>query len=151
MAADLEAPTEDVPAYVAPPTAGDESALATTPSATLAEAATPLWGTGGGKGQPTMQSSGYGYGFYYPPEIVNFNGSFNYGGWTFEGEVQDDKPVNGLVVRFGGLLEGVNVLVQANGRFEYTHVFPPGTSGVVTVYVTDGDGLVSETEEFVIW
>jgi hypothetical protein len=156
LAGDVEAPSEKGAlsgevALVAPPPGESGGALvAPIPGEpTKAPAAeSPLWGNAG---RATTQNAENGYGQFYPPAIADFTGGENYGAWTFTGEVLDDKAVEGLVVRFGGLLEGHSTVVGADGRFSFTHVFPPNTTGVVTAIVTDSDGLNSETVECFVW
>jgi hypothetical protein len=106
--------------------------------------ATPLWGDIGG-GELTVLSYGYGgYGFI-PPEIVQHSNSESTPGmWTFRGTVADDTSVSGLYVTFGGLLQGSYTMTRTDGTFEFIHLFSPETSGFVTAYVTDRDGINSQ-------
>lgn len=72
-----------------------------------------------------------------PPSIVDFGGTLGLLGWTFEGQVIDEDP-EGLVVTFGGLLDGHQVTVNdADGYFYYT-VEINGT-GAVTAYTVDDE------------
>jgi hypothetical protein len=150
LAGDMEAPTEEVAIVAAAPLESGAAELAPVPGEPSAAgvAESPLWNDGGGA---ATQNSENGYGQFYPPAIADFTGGENYGAWTFTGEVIDDKAVDGLVVRFGGLLEGFSTVVGPDGRFEFTHVFPPNTTGVVTAIVTDRDGLDSEPVECLVW
>ena len=155
LAGDVEAPSEEVAlsevALIAPAqveSGGVQMAPIPGESTKALAVESPLWGDGG---SATTQNAENGYGQFYPPAIADFTGGENFGGWTFTGEVIDDKAVEGLVVRFGGLLEGHSTVVGANGRFSFTHVFPPNTTGVVTAIVTDSDGLNSEPVECLVW
>jgi hypothetical protein len=139
LAADLSEPVEET-AYVAPSVDGSDS---------------PLWGDGtstsdGGTATVSSESGYGGYGFI-APEIMNFTGSEGTPDfWTFTGSVLDDKSVEGLLVDFGGLLEGQSTMVQADGSFELSFTFPEGTTGWVTATVTDWDGITSEEVMFYV-
>jgi hypothetical protein len=138
LAADVAEPTDET-AFVAPAEEGADS---------------PLWGEQMSKndgGTTTMSNNGYGgYGFI-PPEITNFGGSENGNDfWTFTGRVVDDESVHGLIVTFGGLLEGRSCVTFSDGSFALSNLFPAGTSGWVTATVTDWDGIVSEEVMFYV-
>jgi hypothetical protein len=156
LAGDVEAPSEEVAlseedVVLVAPAQIESGGVQVAPmpgEPTTSAAESPLWDNTGGA---ATQNAENGYGQFYPPAIADFTGGENYGAWTFTGEVIDDKEVDGLVVRFGGLLEGFSTVVGPDGRFEFTHVFPPNTTGVVTAIVTDSDGLDSEPVECLVW
>jgi hypothetical protein len=79
-----------------------------------------------------------------PPEIVDFGCQVEFNQWLFAGRVIDDKPVEGLVVRFGGLLSGRTAVVSDDGIFELFVELPPNSRGYVSARVTDTDNLESE-------
>ncbi len=84
-----------------------------------------------------------------PPVISDFSSNEEAGFWEFTGKVTDDKDVNGLVVRFGGLLSGKTAVVNSDGFFFITATFPPNTTGGVTAITTDGDGL--DSNQAFVW
>jgi hypothetical protein len=118
------------------------------PAPIVADTATaddsPLWGEMNGD-RLTASGDGYGgYGFI-PPEIVEHSSSESTPGmWTFRGKVVDDTSVSGLYITFGGLLQGSYTTTRSDGTFEFIHLFPPDTTGLVTAYVTDRDGINSQ-------
>ena len=87
--------------------------------------------------------------FLFPPRMLPMVGYQDGDLWRFVGGVFDDQPVGGLIVEFGGLLEGETTVVSDDGWFEIFASFPPGTNGIVTATVTDHDGLVSDMA--VVW
>jgi hypothetical protein len=138
LAADVVEPVDEA-AFIAPPEGSVDS---------------PLWaeGTSTNGGTTTMSSSdGYGgYGFI-APEITDFFATQSTPGfWTFTGQVIDDKSVDGLIVHFGGVLEGHSTMVRPDGTFEFSILLDPNTMGVATAVVTDWDGITSETAECVV-
>jgi hypothetical protein len=143
LAGDVESATDETG-----PADSAAALVAPAPVVAAVAPASPLWDDGGGA---TTQNSENGYGQYYPPAIMNFGGSEHMGVWTFTGQVIDDKPVAGCMVRFGGLMEGQYTLVRADGTFEISAYFPPNTSGVVTAIVTDTDSLDSDPVEYSVW
>ncbi len=78
-----------------------------------------------------------------PPEISEFRVEHTDGVWIFTGRVTDDTSVAGLVIRFGGLLNGSTATVNEQGVFQFTKTFAQGTTGTVTAVTTDADGLTS--------
>jgi hypothetical protein len=70
-----------------------------------------------------------------PPVIVDFVGVESASGWTFTGQVIDENP-EGLVITFGGLLDGHQTTVGgADGHFGYT--VQVQRSGTVTAHTVD--------------
>jgi hypothetical protein len=69
-----------------------------------------------------------------PPLIVDFIGTYSTLGWTFEGQVIDENP-QGLVITFGGLLNGHHTSVNSpSGYFQYTaQIQGPGTVTAQTI------------------
>jgi hypothetical protein len=90
-------------------------------------------GMPGGSGTPLM-----------PPVIMDFCFQMEFNQWLFSGRVLDDKPVAGLVVRFGGILSGRTAVVAADGIFEIFVELPPYPHGIVSARVTDRDNLEAE-------
>lgn len=85
-----------------------------------------------------------------PPVIMDFTGASDGGFWEFTGRVTDDTSVTGLVVRFGGLLEGMTATVNQFGCFSIAVFLSAGTRGGVTAITTDGDGLDSNLACFFV-
>ena len=88
------------------------------------------------------------------PVISNFQGTSGPGDmWTFSGSVTDNQPVAGLVVNFGGILEGDNLsaTVQADGSFSLTTYLPGLESGTVTAIKQDIQGTFSNEASFTIF
>jgi hypothetical protein len=161
LAADAVEPVEEAVADV-PLTAADVAtpaaeALPLVLAAPAMDAGikSPLWGEGGpgGTGKQTMMSSESGYGGYggygfIPPEILDFHGTESTPGmWTFTGQVIDDESVHGLIIEFGGLLEGESTMVRADGTFELTIMLDPNAFGIATAVTTDWDGIMSHQVE----
>ena len=142
LAADVVEPTTEA-AYVAPADDGTDS---------------PLWAEGSSisNGGTATMSSGDGYGGYggygfIAPEISDFLATESTPGmWTFTGRVSDDESVHGLLVHFGGVLEGESTMVREDGTFELIILLDPNTVGIATAVVTDWDGITSETAECVV-
>jgi len=81
-----------------------------------------------------------------PPMIVDFVGIHGQLGWIFEGRVVDENP-QGLVVTFGGVLDGHQTTVRdPEGYFQYA-VSIQGP-GAVTAYTIDDHGKGSNIEYF---
>jgi len=99
------------------------------PTAPPAEGEPP----GGGDPDPVLS----------PPVITSFSGTSEAGFWQFTGQVTDDKSVSGLVVSFGGLLDGETATVNQDGIFSFTIFLPLSTIGSVTAITTDLDDLDS--------
>ncbi len=79
-----------------------------------------------------------------PPRITGFTATCDeLGFWMFSGRVTDDKSVDGLVVHFGGVLEGKSAVVNSQGQFQITVQLAPNVSGLATAVTTDRDGLSS--------
>lgn len=100
---------------------------------------------------PSSQSPGEGEGMpggsgtpLMPPVIMDFCYQMEFNQWLFSGRVLDDKPVAGLVVRFGGILSGRTAVVAADGIFEIFVELPPYPQGIVSARVTDRDNLEAE-------
>jgi hypothetical protein len=145
LAADVAEPVEETVAYVAPDPA--EITSQSSPDS-------PLWGDSTKvAGGAASMSSGDGYGGYggygfIPPEISGFTCyESSPGVWTFTGSVSDDEGVSGLMVEFGGVLEGQSTMVREDGTFEFTMLLPPNTMDIATAVVTDWDGIRSEEVE----
>jgi hypothetical protein len=64
------------------------------------------------------------------------------GFWHFVGTVVDEDP-EGLVVQFGGLLQGESVVVKADGSFHFVILLQPGQAGRVWAQTVDQHGLES--------
>ncbi len=115
----------------------------------------PLWAEGTSvalDGTANMSSSdgygGYGgYGFIAPEFLDFFATESTPGMWTFTGQIVDDESVDGLIVHFGGVLEGQSTMVNPDGTFELIILLDPNTVGIATAVVTDWDGITSETAE----
>jgi len=78
--------------------------------------------------------------FYCINEISNF--------WTLTGTVTDnDDPVEGYIVHFGGVLAGYNLTatVDANGVFCLTAELIGLQQGIGTAQTTDPHGVVSNS------
>lgn len=71
--------------------------------------------------------------------------------WTFEGEVADGYPVQGLVVRFHGIpsVTGKTAIVDENGKFSLTVELAVGEDGTVTASVTSIIGVTAEMWDIV--
>ena len=86
-----------------------------------------------------------------PPVITDFGAVQGRGDfWTFEGTVTDpDDSVEGMVVTFGGVLEGYNVsaVVQADGTFSLTQPFPGLENGIASAQTQDPHGAFSNVAE----
>jgi hypothetical protein len=157
LAADAVEPVEETVATLAPPAA---EALPLELAAAVPDAGveSPLWGAiaPGGIGKQEMMSSDGGYGGYggygfIPPEIENFQGTESTPGmWTFSGNVVDDTGVYGLIVEFGGLLEGQSTMVRENGTFEFTIQLDPNDIGFATATVTDWHQITSQEVEWFV-
>ncbi len=80
-----------------------------------------------------------------PPYISNFRSERDGNIWRFSGTVGDDNDVNGLQVRFGGLLDGTTLTVDTQGYFEIVVALSPDAIGMVSAVTTDHDGLDSNT------
>jgi hypothetical protein len=158
LAADAVEPVEDTVADVPLPAAD----VATSPAAEAlplelgagvidSGTESPLWGEAapGGIGKQAMMSSESGYGGYggygfIPPEILDFHATETTPGmFTFLGRVIDDESVHGLIIEFGGLLEGESTMVRADGTFELTILLDPNVVGIATATTTDWDGIMS--------
>jgi hypothetical protein len=83
-----------------------------------------------------------------PPEISDFYCINDYGDyWTFTGVVTDnDDPVAGDVVTFGGVLSGyhLSAVVDADGVFCLTVELPGLREGEATAQTKDRHGAKSE-------
>ncbi len=140
LAADVVVEPADEAAYVGPAVDGAES---------------PLWAESAAKnnGGTAIMSSGDGYGGYggygfIAPEFTDFFAMESTPGmWTFTGQIIDDESVDGLIVHFGGVLEGRSTMVNPDGTFELIVLLDPNTVGIATAVVTDWDGITSETAE----
>jgi hypothetical protein len=153
----VEEPVADVPLPVADVAAPAAEALPLELAAPVIDSGnkSPLWGEAapGGIGKQTMMSSENGYGGYggygfIPPEILGFHGTESTPGmWTFTGQVIDDESVHGLIIEFGGLLEGESTMVRADGTFELTIMLDPNAVGIATAVTTDWDGIMSHQVE----
>jgi hypothetical protein len=138
LAADVVEPSAET-AYVAPAEGSDS----------------PLWAerTTIDNGGTANMSGGDGYGGYggygfIAPEFTDFFATQSTPGfWTFTGQIIDDESVDGLIVHFGGVLEGHSTMVRADGTFEFSILLDPNTVGIATAVVTDWDGITSETAE----
>lgn len=72
-----------------------------------------------------------------PPNIEDFTATPGPSEWIFEGRVVDEDPV-GLVITFGGLLNGHQVTVNdGDGYFYYGT--PVSGSGTVSAHTVDGN------------
>jgi hypothetical protein len=160
MAADAAEPVAEI-LTEGPPPAAEVLALEVANTPTQAPADSPLWGekNPGELGNMMTLSSGDGYGAYggyggygsIAPQIVNFIGTESTPGmWTFTGQVNDDEGVYGLIIDFGGILQGEQTMVRQDGTFELTILLDPNASGTATATVTDYDGLTSEEVEWVV-
>jgi hypothetical protein len=168
MAADAVEPVEETVADVVVPAAvvalpADDVAVPAAEALPLklgatvieAGAGSPLWGevAPGGIGKQAMMSGNSAYGGYggygfIPPEILDFDATQTTPGmWTFTGRVIDDEGVHGLIVEFGGLLEGESTMVRADGTFELTILLDPNVVGIATATTTDWDGIMSQEVE----
>ncbi len=87
----------------------------------------------GGKDKPPLVA----------PQIEGFVADSDGVYWSFHGVVVDDVSPEGLVVRFGGILNGETATVDAGGQFELLIELPAGTVGNATAQTTDADGLDS--------
>jgi hypothetical protein len=89
-----------------------------------------------------------------PPVISNFGGTEgpeNF--WTFAGTVTDpDQEVAGMIVTFGGVLEGYGytAIVQADGTFTLTKEFPGIYSGTASAQTFDSLGMSSNLATYYI-
>jgi hypothetical protein len=157
LAADAVEPVEEIITDTPPP-AAEVMALEVGDAPTKTPVDSPLWGdkTAGEIGNPMTLNSGDGYGAYggygsVAPIIVSFIGTQSTPGmWTFTGQVNDDESVHGLMVNFGGMLEGESTMTRPDGTFEFSILLDPNATGIVTVTVTDYDGLTSEESEWVV-
>ena len=83
-----------------------------------------------------------------PPYIANFFGMEGLTQWTFQGRVLDEDA-EGLVITFGGLLDGHQTTVQdADGYFWYS--VPLQQNGTVTAHTVDGEGQGSNYVTYVV-
>ena len=64
--------------------------------------------------------------------------------------MNDDEGVYGLIIDFGGILQGEQTMVREDGTFELTILLDPNAFGVATATVTDWDGLTSEEAEWTV-
>jgi len=101
-------------------------------------------------GAPSGGPSGGSGPALLPPLIIEFAADAEHDLWRFCGHVLDDKPVAGLTVYFGGLLEGLTAQVDRFGMFELFVTLGPHPDGTATAYTIDGDGLRSETVSVII-
>lgn len=85
-----------------------------------------------------------------PPVITEFTGTCDGNFWEFTGRVTDDKSVSGLVVRFGGILQGRTATVNQFGCFSLAVFLSAGTHGGITAITTDQDGLDSNLACFFV-
>jgi len=108
----------------------------TSPNQPLAEGE----GGPGGSGTPGLLA----------PSITSFTKQEDWGIWRFNGTVIDDKPVAGLTIDFGGVLDGQTATVDGDGNFELVIELPSGTTGTATAQTTDADGLVSNLATVVV-
>jgi hypothetical protein len=85
-----------------------------------------------------------------PPVIQNF-AAVHLGGntWAVHGQVFDIHAWD-VEVYFGGLLQGVSVMTNADGSFSWTFDLPPGATGDVTAIAVDDRGLVSNEADYFI-
>jgi hypothetical protein len=147
LAADIAELAEDNAVYVAPNSVENSTQLAVD---------SPLWGESAKSGGTAAMSNGDGYGGYggygfIAPEISGFFATESTPGmWTITGRVTDDESVTGLIVHFGGVLEGQSTMVREDGTFEHIILLDPNTVGIATAVVTDWDGITSETAECTI-
>ena len=151
LAADVSEPGEETTAYVAPATLGD-TAQPTAESPLWGETTKQVGGTATMNGQNGYGGeNGYGgYGFI-PPEISQFTNTESTPGlYIFTGRVTDDESVHGLIVHFGGVLEGQTAWVRADGTFELIIQLDPNLVGIATAVVTDWDGIQSQTAECLV-
>ena len=79
-----------------------------------------------------------------PPSITDFAAYIEKDVLCVTGFVVDDKEVEGLIVRFGGEIEGMSASVDEDGFFELLLEVPRDFEGVVYAQTTDTDGLDSE-------
>lgn len=70
-----------------------------------------------------------------PPVIAEFNGIAGSGIWVFQGQVIDENPL-GMVITFGGVLNGHEVVVSDSDGYFYYGVELTGV-GVVTALTVD--------------
>lgn len=81
-----------------------------------------------------------------PPIIADFAGISGITLWTFQGQVVDENPV-GLVVTFGGILDGHQTTVRdEDGYFWYGVPFPG--NGNVTAHTIDRE---EQSSNFAVW
>jgi len=80
------------------------------------------------------------------PEIADFEGFEDIEDWTFSGQIINVGNAAGMVVTFGGILEGQSVTCN-DPAGHFSHTASPGitSSGTVTASVSG-----SATEEFVV-
>lgn len=160
MAADAVEPVEEIVADVAQSTdittpTADALPLELEAAGTVATSVSPLWGEipPGGNSKQAMMTSDSGYGGYggygfIPPEILDFDATQTSPGmWTFTGKVIDDESVQGLIIEFGGLLEGESTMVRSDGTFELSILLDPNAFGIATATTTDWDGIMSQEVE----
>jgi hypothetical protein len=89
-----------------------------------------------------------------PPVISNFGGIPGPGDfYTFSGTVTDqDQEVAGMVITFGGVLAnyGFTAIVQADGTFSLTQMFPSLYTGTATAQTFDDLGMASDVATYYV-
>ena len=79
------------------------------------------------------------------PVITSFSRDQSGTTYTFEGNVEDDKSTEGLVVQFSGVFSA-STSVDAQGHFLYVTTLPLNTHGVLTAQTIDRDGNPSNVK-----
>ena len=69
--------------------------------------------------------------------------------WTIDGAITDDQSVVGLIVVFGGVLQGTTITVGSGGTFSYTFSYS-GSSNLITASTQDWWGQLSNTSSCII-
>jgi len=85
-----------------------------------------------------------------PPVITEFAAECQGDLWRFSGRVLDDKPVKGLTVYFGSLLQGHTAKVDRFGMFELIISLGSAPAGFVNVHTIDLDVLRSPTVSILV-